>query len=376
MEPMAALPAGKSWELRDLKREEDQILDRLRRLLEEHRRRSKEPETEASLRTRAETAEQIADSLRRRLTESEIFGKTMQSEMKQVYVDVGSTSQKNAELEKTNDQLRARVFELEEQARVSGVGTGKGIVLERDVFEIVRDMLGWDFEVERVGSMQARSTDLVLRERRPEHGEEPIVLRIECKHKKELRNDDIDKFLRDIAEQNPEAAIFYSTAPISSTMRSKLLQDERVVIEEEPSADRRVQCVVGSIARALGTGRYLRMIRTKQSELDAKFPKSLRSLLRTHKACATEAYALASNVMKTAESSRKRMRDTIVKSGELERKFVGEMAIPSFLISDKDHDGLMAQLTRNSNSGAKGRDATKPLSFGTPADTSQASRLT
>lgn len=341
---MSAPSQSSDFSLVDLDEVERRLLTELASVFHERRRRAEGQETLDVLRRRAETSEREVVALREALRDSETSARASQGRLESVCVEHGAMRQRASELESQNEELRSRVIELQEQlAKMTGSNTHKGAFLEREVDDILREALGWDFETARVGPSLAKNMDVMLLERRPRsEGHAPLKILVECKHKKELKTDDVDKFLRDITEQDPDAAVFYSTAALTATQRSRLAQDDRVVVSEEPGAERRQTCVLGAVARALGVATYRRFVAREQALVEARFPSSLRRTLRAHKDTVVSAHAFVERIFSDASSERKRMRQSVVDADAHERNYIVEASVDPTLAKHSAFDGIVA----------------------------------
>lgn len=312
----------------DLYPRERRVLHELEALFAEARRRREGHESEDALRAQLAEIREANETLQRHLSEARVQLSEARQRVEALCVDHGRL---HAQLEE------ARASRAPERS----FGAEKGLSLERDVFAILDHVLGWEFEVTRVGQVSSHSTDVVLRERRAEG--RPFVLHFECKHKRDIRSEDVDKFLRDIEEQGSDAAVFYATSPISSTMLARLAQDDRVIVCEESGVERREGCVLGSVARAWSVARYRRFAVAH----NAKFPPSLRATLRKHWDALVDSHGFVDSVLREATQHRKRLRQSVVDCDERTRDFVSAVEVDPSAVRYGPFDALVQQFRRH-----------------------------
>lgn len=352
---MATTELGVSDDLQvvDLDELETRVLKTLGAVFEERRRRATTHGSEESLRRRAETAEQKLLETERKLASTSDSLDALHARVETLCVEHGSRLQQAQHLESENGSLRDQIAELRERVKVLGGegalshGPRKGGSLESDLFDIFQDCVGWDFEVSRVGQSQSKSMDLLLCERHPPEGRRPFVVRVECKHKKEVRTEDVDKFLRDVQEQDPDTAIFYSTCPLTSTMLARVKEDDRVVVVEERSPGERQSTILGAFAKAWGVALYRRFVGQDQASVEARFPRSLRSTLHTFKDAVVSAHAFMDTVTREVTQQRKRMRQSVMDAEAYEHAFLAEAEVDPGWGRHGPFDSLAAQCRRH-----------------------------
>lgn len=328
----------------DLRSEGSEILRRMGEYIDETDRRLADPETDL-LRERAEIAERQVGALRTELRDAKIAGSEAMDRVISLSGRLGTMQYRCEEAGQALEEARREVEQRDRQLREMGVGTAKGMALERDVAEILRETLDWEFEIAGVGQNSAKAMDILLTERRPAGGD-PIRIRFECKNKKEIRAEDVDKFLRDLSDC--DSAVFYSTAPITATQRARLATQKTVVVAEEPGTNVRVSCVLGSVSRAMALAMYRREVLRERLTFEARVPDSLQSMVRELKDAAAAAHSFADSVMTESTVVRKRMRQSIVDAAAYQSVFARECDIPAADVAPHPpFDAIVAQVSRN-----------------------------
>jgi hypothetical protein len=330
-----------------LRTEGRDILRRLGTYVDESERRLADPETDR-LRERADLAERRLAELEQDLRDARTAGSEAMDRVVSLSASMGAVQYRCDEAHLALEECRRDVAQRDRQLREMGVGTAKGMALERDVAEILRETLDWEFEIAAVGQSAAKAMDILLTERRPDN-REPIRIRLECKHKKEIRTEDVDKFLRDLTDC--DAAVFYTTAPITATQRARLASQKQVVVAEEPGTNVRASCVIGSVSRAMAVAMYRREVARQRLTFEARVPDSLQSMVRELKEAAAAAHAFADGVMAESTAVRKRMRQSIADATAQQAKFARECDLPAELVAP--HPAFEAIAAQASSRGAK-----------------------
>ncbi len=221
--------------------------------------------------------------------------------------------------------LRSRASWLEDRletteaalARAS-TAQGRGAALELSVLDVIRAHCRWSFDVRRVGPQLASSMDLELVER---DAPSPVVIRVECKQKQSIKSEDVAKFLRDLDATEPDAAVFYTTAPLTRAMRVPLDDDERVVVAEE-KADRD-STVLGAVCAAWTRARQRREAARRAAAVadENKWPPCLRPLIQSHLMALLRAAERSDDIGRRVAELRKGLRQGMVEARDAGDRF-------------------------------------------------------